>query len=98
FLAPSSAGESFAWTIRVPLTAAFIGAGYLAGAALGLGLVRRDGSGPRSRIVLATAFALVTTNLIATLRFTDDFHLASGSSRQVVTAWIWLVVYVALPP
>jgi hypothetical protein len=98
FLAPSSAGESFAWTIRVPLTAAFIGAGYLAGAALGLGLVLRDGSWPRSRIVLATAFALVTTNLIATLRFTDDFHLASGSSRQVATAWIWLVVYVALPP
>ena len=98
FLAPSSAGESFAWTIRVAPTAAFIGAGYLAGAALGLALVLRDGSWPRSRIVLVTAFTLVTTNLIATLRFADDFHLASGSTRQVATAWIWLVVYVALPP
>jgi hypothetical protein len=98
FLAPASAGESFAWTIRVAPTAAFIGAGYLAGAALGLALVLRDGSWPRSRIVLVTAFTLVTTNLIATLRFADDFHLASGSARQVATAWIWLVVYVALPP
>ncbi len=98
FLAPSSAGESFAWTIRVPLTAAFVGAGYLAGAALGLTLVLRDGTWPRSRIVLVTAFVLVTTNLIATLRFTDDFHLASGSSRQMATAWIWLVIYVTLPP
>ena len=98
FFAPSSAGESFAWTIRVTPTAAFIGAGYLAGAALGLALVLRDGSWPRSRIVLATAFTLVTTNLIATLRFADDFHLGSGSSRQVATAWIWLAIYVALPP
>ncbi len=98
FLAPSSAGESFAWTIRVAPTAAFIGAGYLAGAALGLALVLRDGTWPRSRIVLVTAFVLVTTNLIATLRFSDDFHLASGSSRQMATAWIWLVIYVSLPP
>jgi hypothetical protein len=98
FLAPSSAGESFAWTIRVAPTAAFIGAGYLGGAALGLALVLRDGTWPRSRIVLVTAFVLVTTNLIATLRFSDDFHLASGSSRQMATAWIWLVIYVTLPP
>lgn len=98
FLAPASAGESFAWTIRVPMTAAFIGAGYLAGAALGLALVLRDGTWPRSRIVLVTAFVLVTTNLIATLRFSEDFHLASGSSRQMATAWIWLVIYVTLPP
>ena len=98
FLAPASAGESFAWTIRVAPTAAFIGAGYLAGAALGLALVLRDGTWPRSRIVLVTAFVLVTTNLIATLRFSDDFHLGSGSSRQMATAWIWLVIYVTLPP
>ncbi|MFN2470945.1 MAG: hypothetical protein ABR583_08140 [Gaiellaceae bacterium] len=98
FLAPRSLGENFAWTIKVPLTAAFIGAGYLAGAALGLALVLRDGLWPRSRIVLATAFVLLVTNLIATLRFVNDFHLASGSGLQQVVAWVWLVVYVTLPP
>jgi hypothetical protein len=98
FAAPASVGEDFAWTIRVPPTAAFIGAGYVAGAALGLALVLRDGTWPRSRIILATAFVLVATNLLVTIRFWDEFHLAAGSGPQQAVAWAWLVIYATLPP
>jgi hypothetical protein len=98
YLAPVSGGHSFAWPIKAPLTASLMGSGYLAGAALGLALALRDGGWPRIRVILAPAFVLVTTNLITTIHFFDQFKLGSGSGRQQVTAWTWLIVYAALPP
>jgi hypothetical protein len=97
YVAPRSVGEDFAWTIHAPLTAAFMGAGYLGGAAFGLVLVLRDGVWQRIRIILATAFVLVTTSLILTIRFFDEFAL-DGSGRQRALAWAWLIVYATLPP
>ncbi len=96
FLARGARG-TFAWTIRAPLTAAFIGAGYLAGAALSLALALRDGRWERIRIVLVTALALTTTNLVATLRFSAEFALDSTGLQRLV-AWAWLVIYLTFPP
>jgi hypothetical protein len=98
FLAPSSVGHSFAWTIRAPLTAAFVGAGYLAGAGFGLALALRSSIWPRVRVVVIAAFVLVTTNLATTIRFFHEFHLETGGALARLVAWSWLVVYVALPP
>jgi len=83
FLAPWGLRGTFAWTIRAPLTAAFIGAGYSAGAALSLALALRDGHWERIRIVLDTALALTTTNLIATLRISAELSDRAVGSRRI---------------
>ena len=98
YAAPAAVGESFAWTIRTPLTAAFIGAGYFAGAAVALALALRDQAWPRVRIVAASAFVLTSTNLLVTIRFYDEFAIGNGSAVRQLVAWTWLVVYVVLPP
>jgi hypothetical protein len=94
---PASAGPEFAWPIKAALTTAFLGAGYLAGAALGLVLVLRNGLWEEGRIILATAATLVTTSLVATLRFWDTFAFGEMGLAGAV-AWAWLAVYAVLPP
>jgi hypothetical protein len=94
--APGRTDEDWAWTIRAPLTAAFFGAGYLA-AALALILAARTREWRRARIVAVLAFTLTPLALLDTLRDTGTFAFGAGGLTEVV-AWIWLAVYVALPP
>lgn len=90
--------DFWAWTIRAPLSAAFLGAGY-AGAALGLGLALRSRRWAKARPLVVSALTLTTLSLLATVRQVDDFEFGSDSATLVrVVAWVWLVVYVALPP
>ncbi len=94
---PEAVGESFAWEIRAPLTASWMGAWYLAAAvALVRGALEPFWS--RARIVLVVAFVLTTTSLLATVRFIDSFRLTDGGSVEQAIAWSWLAVYVVLPP
>jgi hypothetical protein len=94
---PGTVGEAFAWEIRSPLTAAWMGAWYVAAAAalVQAALARLWVT---ARIVMLVAFTLTTTSLIATVRFFDEFRLGEGSSASQLIAWVWLGVYVALPP
>jgi hypothetical protein len=94
---PEAVGTAFAWEIRAPLTAAFMGAWYMgAAAALLLGL--RERFWRRTRTVLVIALALTSTSLLATARFHDSFRLGEGSALQQGIAWTWLLVYAVLPP
>lgn len=80
----------FAWTIASPLTAAFLGAGYLAAACL-------DGvcSGKRvwaeARLPMPAVLLFTTITLGVTIAHLDKFHMDS------FFGWAWLVAYVALP-
>ena len=87
----------FAWTIKPPITAAFLGGGYLAVAtALGLGLRESDWAPVRVGVwVVATGLISI---LIATLLHLDKFHLHSAIWTARVWAWSWLFLYVALVP
>jgi len=96
FAIPGRTAEYWAWTIKAPLTAAFFGAGYL-GAALALLLAARTWEWRRARIVAVLAFTLTSLALLDTLRDLDPFAFGDGGLREGVT-WIWLIVYVALPP
>jgi hypothetical protein len=96
FAVPGRTADYWAWTIKAPLTAAFFGAGYV-GAATSLALAARTREWQRARIVAVAALTLTSLALVATLRNLDPFAFGSGGLREAI-AWIWLAVYVALPP
>lgn len=48
--------------------------------------------------MLIAALALMTTELIATLRDFDRFLLSDGPALARVSAWVWVIGYIVLPP
>ncbi len=96
YAVPTRTADYWAWTIKAPLTAAFFGAGYF-GAAVALSLAARARTWERARIVAIAALTLTTLALLATLLELGPFAFGAGGLTEVV-AWIWLAVYVALPP
>jgi hypothetical protein len=90
-------GVDFAWEIKAPLTAAFMGSWYV-GAALALLSALRQTVWSHVRIVLVIALTLTTMSMVATVRFFDDFRVGEGTTGQQAIAGIWLVVYGLLPP
>jgi len=96
FAFPARTADYWAWTIDAPLTAAFFGAAY-SGAAVSLTLAARTPVWERTRVVAIAALTLTSLTLAATLRDTGPFAFHEGGLRAAV-AWIWLAVYVALPP
>lgn len=97
WLLPGKTESYWAWVIRAPLSAAFLGAGY-AGAAASLGLALRFGRWTLARSSLVSALVLTTVALVATARHGETFLLGRGDLLPRAMAWVWLVVYVALPP
>lgn len=97
WLLPGRTEDYWAWPIRAPLSAAFLGAGF-AGAAVSLGLALARCRPPAARTVLAAAATLTALSLAVTVRHRDDLRFEDGASLPGLVAWTWLVVYVALPP
>lgn len=87
----------FAWTIPLPLTAAFMGAGYWAALAHAF-LIVRDPSWDGVRISLPAAATATTLLLIATLLHLGQFHLDSPVFITRFVTWVWIIVYVVTPP
>jgi hypothetical protein len=96
FAVPDRTADYWAWTIASPPTAAFMGAGYVA-AAVSLGLAAFAREWQRARVVVVVAFTLTSLTLVATLVEPDPFAFGEGGRTELV-AWVWLVVYVVLPP
>ena len=91
YLAPSEAKTHYAWSIKPPVNAAFIGAGFLAGT-LATGLVLFAATRWRSFSTLPPAlWVLATTLLAATLIHNDKFKFG------YVPTWLWVVVYAGVP-
>lgn len=86
----------FAWTIQVPLTAAFLGAGYLASFLLEF-LSAREPTWAGSRIALPAVFMFTFLTLIVTLTHLDKFHFNAPQWFTVVGTWAWLLVYALVP-
>lgn len=93
------AGETdrlFAWTIAPPLTAAFLGAGYLAGCVLVL-LSLREPAWARNRLPVLTVLVFTTLTLAATLLHLDKFHFDEPGGLATFAAWFWTAIYVLVP-
>jgi hypothetical protein len=95
-ISPGTAHEDFAWSIRMPLTAAFLGASYAAGCLLSvLSLRQRTWSEIRVPVITVAVFTAVT--LVATLIHAHRLHLVEGSMPGRSAAWLWLAVYLVVP-
>lgn len=87
----------FAWTISVPLTIAFLGAGYWAAGVLEF-LGARQRVWVRARIAIPTVFIFTSLTLIVTLLHLDRFHFHSPLLITRVMTWFWLLVYASVAP
>ena len=91
YVFPRQTDTLFAWTIKVPLTAAFLGASYWASTTLAVAC-----AGERAW-VCARAFAppyLIAGVVLlwVTIVHIDLFHMDD------LTGWLWLVLYAVFPP
>jgi hypothetical protein len=86
----------FAWTIAVPLTAAFMGAGYWA-ALIAAYMSLAQKASIWVRITGPTSVAATGLLGIATFLHLDKFHLNSPELLTRFVTWVWIVVYVVTP-
>jgi hypothetical protein len=91
FLLPARAEPDYAWPIAPPVSAAFMGAGYLAGfVAAALSLRARHW---RSMHSLVWPLVILSLGLLfATLVHADRFRW------EEPPAWLWTIVYAMIPP
>lgn len=87
----------FAWTFASPLPAAFLGAGYWA-AMVHPYLAVRSGSWAFTRTSIPGAFSATVLLSITTFLHLDKFHLTSPVWITQFVTWVWVVIYVIVPP
>ena len=91
YLLPSRALTDYAWAIKPPVSAAFIGAGFLAGT-LATGLVLWLARRWRTFQTLPIAlWVLATSLLVATILHHAKFKFGYPPT------WLWVVVYAGVP-
>jgi hypothetical protein len=91
FFLPSHALTDYAWSIKPPVNAAFIGAGFLAGT-LATGLVLFGTTRWRSLQMLPPAlWVLATTLAVATIVHHEKFKFG------FVPTWGWVILYAGIP-
>jgi hypothetical protein len=96
FVRPETTDRYFAWTVKPPLTAAFLGGAYLAGCTLVV-LSLRAVAWAHARAAVVTILVFTVLTLVATLVHLDRFHLQVGGLPARAAAWFWLAVYVFVP-
>ena len=97
FVLPDRTNLFFAWTINPPLTAAFLGAGYLASFTLEF-LCARQRIWAMARVGVPAVLLFTLITLLVTLIHIDKFSFGSGFGLvTVVVTWAWLAVYAAVP-
>jgi hypothetical protein len=91
YLLPGLADTDYAWAIKPPVNAMFIGAGFLAGT-LATGLVLATATRWRTFSTLPPAlWVLATTLLAATIIHNDRFKW------DYPLTWVWTLVYAGVP-
>jgi hypothetical protein len=91
YFLPGLADSDYAWSIKPPINAAFIGAGFLAGT-LATGLVLATATRWRTFSTLPPAlWVLASTLLAATIIHQDRFRW------DYPPTWVWAVVYGGVP-
>ena len=97
FILPEQTARFFAWTIKAPPTAAFLGACYWASCGMFV-FAAREHTWANVRAVAPGALAFTALTLGATLLNLPAFHFGSSDPVAAAAAWAWLVVYLVAPP
>jgi hypothetical protein len=87
----------FAWTFAAPISAAFMGAGYWA-AMVHAYTGARARAWARVRTSLPAALTATGLLSITTFLHLDKFHLGSPLLITRFVTWVWIAVYVVVPP
>ena len=96
FVLADATERYFAWTIKPPATAAFLGAAYAAGCALELLAFRRR-TWAALRIPFLTILVFTMLTLVASVLHLDRFHLRSDIPMARSAAYLWLAIYIVVP-
>jgi hypothetical protein len=91
FLFPEATDTMFAWSIQPALTAAFLGANYLAAGVLEFGAARQI-TWARARAAVPAVLLFTVLTALLTLRNFNDYNLGNPM------AWVWISVYFGVPP
>jgi hypothetical protein len=97
FILTDHTDQSFAWTIKVPLTAAFLGAFYFTALVLAT-LSAREQVWANARVAVPGVLLFITLTFVATLLHVSLFHFGSDDSVARGSAWLWLAIYAIDPP
>jgi hypothetical protein len=97
YLLTEQTDRYFAWTIGLPLTAAFLGSGYGASFLLEY-LSSRERIWARARLAVPAVLLFTTLTLIATLLHLEPFHFDSPHLITRAGTWVWMIVYGGVPP
>jgi hypothetical protein len=89
FILAEHTEQFFSWTIKVPMSAAFVGGGFW-GAAVVVFWCARQRDWARGRVVVPTVAVVATMLLVATLQNLEAFHGLLGLA--------WIEVYAIFPP
>jgi len=97
FVFTGQTGHFFAFTIANPLSAAFLGAGYLAAVAIEA-LAGRQARWANARIAVPAVLVFTLLTLTVTLTHLGQFHLGPrfAIGTQAVTV-AWIAIYVLVP-
>ncbi|HEX6027084.1 MAG TPA: hypothetical protein VFZ00_34110 [Solirubrobacter sp.] len=90
YFMPGLADTDYAWSIKPPVSAAFIGAGFLAGT-LATGLALRATRWRSFSLLPPALWVLATTLLLATIIHEDRFKW------DYAPTWVWAFVYGFVP-
>jgi hypothetical protein len=91
YLLSGNTDDTFSWTIKPPLTAAFLGAAYWAAFVL-FAWSARQSVWVRARPFVLPVTVIAVLLLAATLIHVDKFH------QDSLFGWFWIVAYIAVPP
>ncbi len=91
FLFAEHTSTLFAWAIDPPLTAAFLGANYLASGVVEIGAARQA-TWARARVAIPAVMLFTVLTAVLTVVNLLSFDLSNP------LAWVWLVVYFGVPP
>jgi hypothetical protein len=96
FVLSTHTADYFAWTIKAPITAALLGAGYWSSIpSVIIAMREREWRNARALLVMGLVITGFTT--LATLLHLSLFHFDSGPFLARAFAWVWLGIYIAIP-
>jgi hypothetical protein len=91
FLLSGNTDDTFSWTIKPSVTAAFLGGAYWAAFVL-FAWSARQSLWVRARPFVLPVSLIAVLLLAATLLHDDKFH------KDSLFGWFWIVAYIAVPP